>query len=144
MQLSLAVQLFQISLQVVNLCMLRRFVSTLIFIDLLLFSDESAHPQRVVVVKDKTLIFWKLAPVLFQHIRTFFVLSQLKKVPSEKKDRLEFRFWSSDVNVILFVFVSVAVDETADKERLFYVAFSGDSQKELADPDYSNYYHLAE
>jgi hypothetical protein len=46
--------------------------------------------------------------------------------------------------VILFVGVSVAGDKTLDKERLLYVAFGGDAEEQLSDPESMNSYHLAE
>ena len=87
------------------------------------------------VVKDETLVFGELISVLLEHVRAFFVFSQLKEVFGEQKDGLESWLWSSDVDVILFVRVSVASDETLDKERLLYVAFSGDAEEELTDPE---------
>lgn len=90
------------------------------------------------------MVFGELISVLFQHIRAFLVFSQLKEVLGEEKNGLECWFGSPDVDVILFVGVSVAGDETLDKKRLLYVAFGGDAEEQLADPESMNGYHLAE
>lgn len=90
------------------------------------------------------MVLGKLASVLFEHIRAFFVLPQFEEILGEKEDGLECGLWLSNVDMVLFVRVGVAGDETLDKERLANVAFGGDAEQQLSNPELSNDYHLAE
>lgn len=48
--------------------MLGRFATALILIDFFLLSNESAHPQGVVIVEDETLVVWVDTPIVFEHV----------------------------------------------------------------------------
>lgn len=39
-----------------------------ILIDLLLFSNQTAHPKGIAIVEDKTLVCWILLPILLQNM----------------------------------------------------------------------------
>lgn len=79
------VQLLQLSLKVMDLRVLRRFIgpfyiinSLTVFEDLLLFPDQPAHPQRVAVVKDEALVVRILRTVILQDMRALLILPQLE------------------------------------------------------------------
>ena len=127
----------------VYLFLLHRSTLT-VFVDLLLFADETTHPYGVIVVENQTLIFGESHPVLFEHGRTFFVFPQFEEILSQKQNSLQSRLRSLDINMVLSVRISIAHYETFDQKRLLYICFCCDSHQQLADPALLKEYHLAE
>lgn len=108
--------------------------SLTVFVDLLLFANEPAHPQRVAVVKNEALIVRILRAVILQDMRTLLVLPQLEKILGQQQNRLY--FWLSVLNphLVLLLIIGVAVDEALGEEALIDVGLRGHSQQQLSNP----------
>ena len=96
-------------------CLLNELMLT-VLVYFFLLADETAQPQRVIVVEDDALIGRILLPVIFEHGRAFLVLSQFEQVFGQKEDCFESRLGFIDIDVVLSMRVSVADDEIFDKE----------------------------
>lgn len=108
-----------------------------VFVDLLFFTNESSHPQTVVVEKDNTLVGWKLLKGLLKQVSALLVLPQIEETPGYHESIVELLAVLPWLGVELVIWVGVVRYERLQQKRTLQLFFRSDAEQELTNPAFT-------